>query len=176
MKRLDEIHSNRRKNFSLALCLLLTYPCFSQARNSPVNALLLDEKFRNEVAEYSRGIHRSPPGVPYLEIRYDSLSRPREVLLHAVAFRSQIHQNLPTGYEYVDERLILVYDETAFPMPEDRWFLKLIELVGNRLCDNVSKRQKVGDVEVIPCTFNFDPPGWLLMLERGRLLRKEQIY
>ena len=135
-----------------------------------------DEKFRNEVIEYSREIYRSPRGVPYLEIRYDSLRRPREVLLHAVAFRSEIRKNLPTGFAYLDERLILVYDETALPMPEDRWFLKLNEFVGNRLCDDVSERQKIGELEVIPCAFNFDPPGWLLTFEGGRLIRKEQIF
>lgn len=161
---------------AFALCVFLVKPCFSQGQKSAVDALLLDEKFRREVVEYSREKYRSPLGVPYLEIRYDSLRRPREVLLYAFAFLSQIRKNLPTGYAYLDERLILVYDETALPMPEDQWFSKLKELASTRLCDDVSERQKVGDVEVIPCVLGFDPPGWLLTFESGRLIWREQIF
>ena len=154
-------------NRGIILCIILLVATRSFAQ---------DITFPDFLSQYVRDnrMDGQESGVPVIII-LNRTPNQCELVITMFALLSQVRDNLPADYTYINGQLLLVYDGSELLYAKNKeWQSSLRKAIGKQLCDNTSSILPNHHSEVpVPCTFKHDPLEWKLVFTDGKLTHKE---
>jgi hypothetical protein len=138
-----------------------------------------DTTFPDFLSQYVRDnrMDGQESGVPVIIILNRTPDR-CELVITMFALVSQVWDNLPADYTYINGQLLLIYNGSELLYTKNKeWQSSLRKAIGKQLCDNTSPTLPNHHGEVpIPCTFKYNPSEWKLVFTDGKLTHKEYYY
>ncbi|GAB3507922.1 hypothetical protein GCM10027341_43170 [Spirosoma knui] len=123
----------------VCVCVLILSHTFAFAQNDGGNAIsFVDPSSSAFFKEYVEKNQLSAPtrGVPVLILSRRG-ANDCDIVLTMFSLLSQVDDNPPTNYGYVENRLVLIYDETEHLLKKPKaWLINLKKVLQRDLCDN----------------------------------------